>query len=526
MKSNSFKYLFIIFVILIIVVAVFTIKNKEKEQVTQNNTESTNNQEVVREIRLGVSQCSTLNPLLNKNKNVQDVVRLMYEPLVDISSDYKAEPVLATEWAKQDNTTYIIKLRENVKWSNGERFTSADVQFTYDRLKENASIYSSNVEHVSDIEIVDDYTIKMYLDQEIPFFEYYLTFPILSKTFYDSQDFNNTGIVPVGTGMYKVDSVQQNYITCTKNSNWWNRETNLSLEKININVYESVGELYNAFKLGNVDIVSTDNTNIQDYIGTIGYSTKEIKGREHDFIAFNIQNDLLNRQEIRRAISYSIDKNNIISNVYQNKYYTSSFPLDFGSWVYQEQDSSAGYNPDQANQLLTENGWVFRNGYWQKTENYKTKKIELNFIVKASNSNQIAVAENIKTQLASQGIIINVQQYSDEQYNLALQNKSYDMILCGMNLSPNPDMSMFFGDNNLANYNTEEISNIMDEVKNTTDESKIKEDYSRLADIYKNDIPYISLYTNKQTIAYNTSLAGEIKSNWFNPFCGIETWYK
>ena len=186
MKSNSFKYLFIIFVILIIVVAVFTIKNKEKEQVTQNNTESTNNQEVVREIRLGVSQCSTLNPLLNKNKNVQDVVRLMYEPLVDISSDYKAEPVLATEWAKQDNTTYIIKLRENVKWSNGERFTSADVQFTYDRLKENASIYSSNVEHVSDIEIVDDYTIKMYLDQEIPFFEYYLTFPILSKTFYDS----------------------------------------------------------------------------------------------------------------------------------------------------------------------------------------------------------------------------------------------------------------------------------------------------------------------------------------------------
>ena len=185
MKSNSFKYLFIIFVILIIVVAVFTIKNKEKEQVTQNNTESTNNQEVVREIRLGVSQCSTLNPLLNKNKNVQDVVRLMYEPLVDISSDYKAEPVLATEWAKQDNTTYIIKLRENVKWSNGERFTSADVQFTYDRLKENASIYSSNVEHVSDIEIVDDYTIKMYLDQEIPFFEYYLTFPILSKTFYD-----------------------------------------------------------------------------------------------------------------------------------------------------------------------------------------------------------------------------------------------------------------------------------------------------------------------------------------------------
>ena len=273
-------------------------------------------------------------------------------------------------------------------------------------------------------------------------------------------------------------------------------------------------------------MVSTNNNNIQEYIGTIGYSTKEIKGREHDFIVLNTQNELLSNQEVRRAISYSIDKSNIVSNVFQNKYYTSSFPLDFGSWVYQEQDVSSGYNPEQANQLLSENGWSYRNGYWQKTLNRRTRRIELNLIVKASNGTQISVAENIKTQLASQGIIINIQQYSDEQYNIAVQNKSYDMILCSMNLSPNPDMTLFFGENNLANYATDEITNLMNEVKNTTDEQTIKNDYTRLAEIYKSDVPYISLYTNKHTIAYNTELVGEINSNWFNPFCGIETWYK
>ena len=405
-------------------------------------------------------------------------------------------------------------------------FTSADVQFTYDKLKENASIYSSNLEHVTMLEIVDDYTVKIYLDQEVPFFEYYLTFPILSKTFYDTQDYYNTGIIPVGTGKYKVENVQENYITLTKNTNWWDRDTKLSLEDITVNVYDSIGELYNAFKLGNVDMVSTNNINIQDYIGTMGYSTKEIKGREHDFLVLNTQNTLLANQEVRRAIAYSIDKNNIVSNVFQNKYYTSSFPLDFGSWVYQEQDASSGYNPEQANQLLTENGWNYRSNYWQKTINSRTQRIELNLIVKASNSTQIAVAENIKTQLENQGIKINIQQYSDEQYNLALQNKSYDMILCSMNLSPNPDMSLFFGENNLANYSNEEITNLMSEVKNTTDEEIIKKDYARLAEIYKTDIPYISLYTNKHTIAYNTELVGEINSNWFNPFCGIETWYR
>ena len=525
MKSNVFKYIFIIFVIIIVIVAFFVIRSNENEQATEEETTSVE-EEIVREIRLGIAQYDTLNPLLTNNKNVQNVTKLIYEPLVDISSDYKAIPALATEWAKQDATTYIIKLRENVRWSNGERFTSADVQFTYDRLKENSSIYSSNLEHVTMLEIVDDYTVKMYLDQEVPFFEYYLTFPILSKTFYDTQDYYNIDIVPVGTGKYVVSSVQENYITLTKNTNWWDRDTEITLEEITINLYDSVGELYNAFKLGNVDLVSTDNTNIQEYIGTIGYSTKEIKGRTHDFLALNTQNTLLANQEVRRAISYSIDKNNIVSNVFQNKYYTSSFPLDYGSWVYQEQDVSSGYNPEQANQLLSENGWSYRNSYWQKTISGRTQRIDLNLVVKASDSTQVAVAENIRTQLANQGIRITIQQYSDDQYSRAIENKSYDMILCSMNLSPNPDMSLFFGDNNLANYANEEVANLMNEIKNTTDETTIKNDYTRLAEIYKTDIPYISLYTNKYTVAYNTELVGEINSNWFNPLCGIETWYK
>ena len=110
--------------------------------------------------------------------------------------------------------------------------------------------------------------------------------------------------------------VQENYIVLTPNTNWWDRDTEVTLEEITVNVYDSVGELYNAFKLGNVDMVSTNNMNIQDYIGTMGYSTKEIKGREHGFLVLNTQNTLLANQEVRRAISYSIDRNHIVSNVF------------------------------------------------------------------------------------------------------------------------------------------------------------------------------------------------------------------
>lgn len=251
-----------------------------------------------------------------------------------------------------------------------------------------------------------------------------------------------------------------------------------------------------------------------------------MKGREHDFIALNTQNYFLSKQEVRKAVAYSIDKENIISSVFNNKYYTSSFPLDYGTWVYQEQDASSGYNLEQAKQLLVDNGWVYRNQAWQKTENYKTQKLALNLVVKASDGSKVAVAENIKGQLSAQGIAINVLAYSDEQYANALANKAYDMILCSMYLSPSPNMTTFFGENNLANYQNEEVTNILNEVKNTTDDNAIKEKYKRLAEIYKADIPYISLYTNKHTVAYNSALVGTIEPNWFNPYNGIETWYK
>lgn len=525
MKSNFFKYIFIIFVIGIVVFAIFKIRNEEGEN--QGEIQITDKtQEKITEIRLGIAEFDTLNPILTNNKNVQDITKLIYEPLINLSSDYKAEPGLATEWAKQNDTTYIIKLRENVKWSNGERFTSQDVEYTINKIKETSTVYTSNVQHITQLELVDDYTIKINLDTEIPFFEYNLVFPIISKTFFESRDFNDKSIVPVGTGMYTVSDVQATYVTLTPNTNWWDRETKLSLDKIIVNVYSSVGELYNSFKIGNVDLVSTSNINLQEYIGTIGYTAKEMKGREHDFIVLNTQNYFLSKQEVRKAISYSIDKTNIISSIYNNKYYTSSFPLDYGTWVYQEQDASSGYNSEQAKQLLVDNGWTYRNKAWQKTENYKTQKLSLNLVVKASDATKVAVAENIKAQLANQGIIINVVGYSDEQYKNAITNKAYDMILCTMNLSISPDMTTFFGENNLANYQNEEITNIMNEVKNTTDENAIKEKYKRLAEIYKTDIPYISLYTNKHTVAYNSSLVGTIEPNWFNPYNKISTWYK
>ncbi len=470
----------------------------------------------------------TINPILSKNKNVQDITKLIYEPLIDLTSDYKAQACLAKEWAKQSDNSYLIKLRENVKWSNGQKFTSEDVRFTIDRLKEISSIYSYNVQYVTEVEIIDDYTIKIKLDRDVPFFEYQLTFPILSNDYYSGVDFSNTdkNASPVGTGKFIITEAQDSYITLAKNTSWWQKEVELTPEKITVNLYSSVGELYNSFKMGNVDLIATDNNNLQEYIGTIGYGIKELKGREHTFLAFNTQNYFLSKTEVRKAISYSIDKENIVSNIFSNKCFSSNFPLDYGNWLGQGQEASSGYNKEQAKQILVDNKWTYRSGYWQITENYRTERLVLNLLVRASDSSKVAVAENIKQQLDSQGIRINIIKASDEQYNESINNRNFDIALCTMTLSTSPNLSTYFGEGNIANYQNEEITNIMKEVENTSDENVLKEKYAKIGEIYKSEAPYISLYNNKYKVVYSSELVGEINPNWFYQFYGIEGWYK
>lgn len=525
MKSNYFKYVFIIFAVLIMIFAIVKIKTQEQKEEAQIYEEVKEDpKQEIRELKLGVASFDSINPILSKNKNVQDISKIIFESLITLTPNYKIEASLAKEWAKQNDTTYIIKLREDKKWSDGEKFTAEDVKFTIDRLKDSDTIYSANVQYVTSVEVVDDSTIRIILGQEVPFFEYNLTFPILSSKYYSDKEFI-PDIVPIGTGMYRVSEVQESSLILSRND-YYQEKDNLKLDKISIIIYSSVGELYNSFKIGNIDFVSTQNSNLKEYIGTIGYISKEMKGREHDFIAFNTQNTLLSQVPVRKAISYSIDKSNIVSSVYGDNYYTSDFPLDYGNWIYEGDNINSEYNLDHAKQILVDDGWDYKNRYWQKIVNYRTQRISLNFVVKSSDANKLNVAQNIKAQLENQGIRINLIKASDNQYQNYLNNKSYDMILCSINLSISPNLSTFYGGNNLSNYSNEEVSNIMNEIKNLKDDEKLKQNYKRLAEIYVTEVPYLSLYNNKYTVAYNMNLVGTSDQNWFYQFYNLKDWHK
>ena len=100
------------------------------------------------------------------------------------------------------------------------------------------------------------------------------------------------------------------------------------------------------------------------------------------------------------------------------------------------------------------------------------------------------------------------------------------MILTGVYNSYSPDLTSFFGANNLQNYNNEEMNTLLSEVKTITDENLLKEKYKRILQIYEEEQPFISLYRNKQTIVKSQNLDGEINGNNYFSYYNLENWHR
>ena len=277
--------------------------------------------------------------------------------------------------------------------------------------------------------------------------------------------------------------------------------------------------------MGNIDLISTENTAYEQYIGTIGYDLTQIDGKEYVFLALNTSNHILSDINVRKALRCALDKNRVISNSYGNMYKQSNFPLNPASFLVTKLPDENFYNVDEVRNLLRNSGWEQKNKVWQKIENYKTIRIELNMVVRANDGIRCKAAEDIKNQLAEQGILVNIIYAQDNEYNGYLNNVNYDMMLGKISQPIAPDLTTYFGNNNLAKYNNQEINEIMQYIGNITDENELKQKYQRMYDIYNEEVPYIGIARNTILAVRNTNLVGEVKANWYNMFYNIKEWY-
>lgn len=532
MKESSSKGIIILILVIVVLFGIYkfiTKNDNKKEKIKPENYVSVENEKVdSNEIRIGIIEFDNINPIISNNKNVQDISRLIFDSLFTLTQDeYKLEADLAKECSKIADKTYVIKLKDGINWHDGNKFDAFDVEFTIDMLKKigSDSVYYYNVKDIEEVEVIDETTIKLKTNKDIPFYEYNLIFPIVSCKYYNEDNFllESKNIKTVGTGRYYISETTNNNIILKKSvANFDKKSTKLDI--INLKLYSSLSETINAFKESQIDIFTTANKDIDEYLKHVNYNKVDYINRNYSYLALNCDNNILNNIEVRQAINASIDKNEIANNLHMNAI-VSNFPLDYGSYAYDKSNPYIEYDSNNAKRLLVDNNWKYENKKWRKTVNGKYLKIELELVTN-KNSNMIKMANMIKENLEKIGIQIKIIEAKDEQYNKYINNKNYDMILVDSTYGYSPSLEKYFGDGNLANYNSESIRETLLKAQNIKDENEIRKEYSSIVEKYNLEVPYISLNYNTSSLIYNKNLKGSIKPNSYNVFYGIENWYR
>lgn len=515
MKKLKTKIFILLIIIILIIYIIYNISINQKRRDNTLETELYKEKIIDNNLRIGIINFDTINPILSNTTDIEKVSKLIYEPLINLTQDYKLEPCLAVEWAKLDNNNYIIKLREKVKWHDGTEFSADDVIFTYNTINQNSekSIYYNDIEHIEKIKKIDNYTLKITVDNNISYFEYNLTFPIISS--------KNL----IGTGMYYISNFQEDNIILKKNNNWWDKKER-KLETIRLNFYKNLKSAINNFENSNIDMFITTESNIDEKIQMLQGNKVKVINKNYDYISINNNHYILKYKEVRKAINYAIDKEKITEKTYKNQYEISNFPLDFGCYLYSTNSEKIEYDVEKAKKILEGAGWKWNSEYCVKKINDKYKRIDIEILVNRDDDEKIKVAEIIKEQLNMIGINLKIVPKSEKEYQKSIKQSKYDLVLISTEYMYKPSLEQYFEEGNISNYKNNQIIMKMKQIMQESNENNKRKTLNEIISKYNEDVPYISLYYDTYTIVYSNNLVGAIEPNSYNMFYNIENWYR
>lgn len=281
------------------------------------------------------------------------------QPLVgyDYSNDTYT-PVLATSWS-QSGDNWTFHLRHNVKFQTGTPFTSADVIFSFDQIKNGAgSLQASNLSAIAKMSAPDPYTVVLTTaTPDATLLSNLINTFIISKANYEKYGASQAWFHPDGTGPYKFVSWQQGVaMTMVKSSDYWGPEPADMPDKLVFRVITSPEDAVAALQRGEVNIDTNVPPQDKSVVTSAGAKYEAIEGDRTMFFAFNSATPPFNNPLVRQAISYAVNVKGIMAGILAGAATEMNGPVPSNVYGSDPSLKPYPYDPAKAEQMLKQAG--------------------------------------------------------------------------------------------------------------------------------------------------------------------------
>lgn len=468
------------------------------------------------------------NPILSSDVYDSYICSLIFAGLV--SADEQAKPIFDENCVatsvdlSEDKLTYTFKIKEGLKFSNGDPLTASDVAFTFKMIAHpeydgaRASVVSEMVgyeayhdktsEDFEGIKLIDDYTISFTLKEPYVAEVTQLSgYGILCEEYYTKDtyaEFKDLNGKPIGSGPFVLDSFEPaQAANLSVNPNWSGKAP--KIDGVSVLLIPGDTQIM-ALSSGQVDLIQASTANQDNYDAIIagGAKVQQFMGRGYNAMMLNHQTPLLADKMVRKALMHGYDRASFIENEYEGFASICLAPVYPKLWAFPTDDSKLdryAFDPELAKKMLEEAGWVDTNGDGIRDKDGLEMNLRMYIYPESAWPGHLAAL--LKEQWGAIGVGLETENLDfNSVMDAAYEGRNFekfDMWTQGWSLATDPDPTAMFGEAatttkggfNPGAYRNEEALKLFVDGRAEYDEGKRAEIYWRWVEIANDELPML-----------------------------------
>ncbi len=455
-----------------------------------------------------IGEASNLIPILASDSASHEIAGLVYNGLLKYDANLNLTGDLAKSWEiSKDGLEITFHLRKGVRWHDGKPFTAKDVLFTYKLMVDpkTPTPYAADFTEVKRAEAPDDYTFKVYYKRPFAPGLASWTLSILPKHLLAGKDITKSPLIrhPIGTGPYRFKEwIPGQKIVLEYNPDYF--EGRPYINWYVSRVIPDSATLFLELKAGGIDYMSLTPIQYKRQTNTSWFRQNFRKysylASSYTYLGYNLRCPLFKDKRVRQAISYAINKKEIIDGVLLGLGEIATGPYKPGMWAYNPNVKRYPYNPQLAKKLLAEAGWRDTDGDGILDKN--GRPFVFTIITNQGNLMRLNAAQIIQYRLAQIGIKVKIRVIEWAAFiRQFIDKRRFEATILGWTIPPEPDLYDVWhsskdvpGGLNFIGYHNTEVDKLIEEARNSFDMNERKRCYYRIQEILAEEQPYTFLY--------------------------------